>query len=600
MSYTPMDTSDESRGKYALSDHYVGSVSEDHTYWGRPEDMTMARPAYKVDAANPGSDCVGDTAAAMAAASIAFRDYATVEICVRFIVHKMNNNKVKPEQPGVENGKTAESGTSSAATSGQSGVATKFGAKQWLLANSKLAAVVGGVTAGVVAVAIIIAIVVVATRTGNGGSGVYNYTEVLHKSILFYEAQRSGELPSTNRIPWRGDSLLNDVGDNGEDLSGGWFDAGDHIKVSYTMAYSVSILAWGFLEFRHAYEAAGETDYMLECIKWGTDFLLKAHTDTYEFYVQVGAKDADHQYWGRPEEMNMSRPAYKVNDTVPGSDVVGASSAALAAASLVFLDYDTSYAELLLNESKALFDFADTYRGFFLHAFPEGKGIYTSGDRYADEIAWAAIWLYKATNEYIYLNKTLGEIDDMIGGRAWAFAWSQYDPGVHLLLYNLTGDPLYEKRVTKYIDEWLPGGKVQRTPKGLVFRFYWGSLRYPATTSFLALVAAENGMNREDYRKFAKSQLHYILGDTGRSFVCGFGKNPPTHPHHRSSSCPDPPAKCAWNVFSNSEPNAQVLNGALVGGPDENDAYEDIRSDYFKNEVTIDYNAGFHSAVAGI
>ena len=52
----------------------------------------------------------------------------------------------------------------------------------------------------------------------------YNLNEVLEKSILFYEAQRSGKLPASNRIPWRGDSALNDRGSNGEDLTGGWYD----------------------------------------------------------------------------------------------------------------------------------------------------------------------------------------------------------------------------------------------------------------------------------------------------------------------------------------------------------------------------------------
>ena len=52
----------------------------------------------------------------------------------------------------------------------------------------------------------------------------YNYAEVLHKSILFYEAQRSGRLPANNRIPWRGDSALQDRGQRGEDLTGGWYD----------------------------------------------------------------------------------------------------------------------------------------------------------------------------------------------------------------------------------------------------------------------------------------------------------------------------------------------------------------------------------------
>lgn len=55
-------------------------------------------------------------------------------------------------------------------------------------------------------------------------TGTYDYAEVLEKSLLFYEAQRTGYLPSNNRITWRGDSFVTDRGDDGEDLSGGYFD----------------------------------------------------------------------------------------------------------------------------------------------------------------------------------------------------------------------------------------------------------------------------------------------------------------------------------------------------------------------------------------
>jgi len=51
-----------------------------------------------------------------------------------------------------------------------------------------------------------------------------DYADVISKSLLFYEAQRTGKLPANNRISWRGDTFLNDRGDNNEDLSGGYFD----------------------------------------------------------------------------------------------------------------------------------------------------------------------------------------------------------------------------------------------------------------------------------------------------------------------------------------------------------------------------------------
>ena len=45
--------------------------------------------------------------------------------------------------------------------------------------------------------------------------------DALAKSILCYEAQRSGKLPSDNRIDWRADSAL------GDEIQGGFYD-GNH------------------------------------------------------------------------------------------------------------------------------------------------------------------------------------------------------------------------------------------------------------------------------------------------------------------------------------------------------------------------------------
>ena len=42
-----------------------------------------------------------------------------------------------------------------------------------------------------------------------------------------------------------------------------------------------------------------------------------------------------------------------------------------------------------------------------------------------------------------------------------------------------------------------------------------------------------------------------------------------------------------------------LVVGALVGGPGYNDDYVDDRKDYKKNEVAVDYDAGFQGALAG-
>ena len=114
--------------------------------------------------------------------------------------------------------------------------------------------------------------------------------------------------------------------------------------------------------------------------------------------------------------------------------------------------------------------------------------------------------------------------------------------------------------------------------------------------------AANAGIKTDVYTAYADQQIGYMLGDSGRSFVVGFGANYPLQPHHKAAACKSFPAECTWETFNDSSNNnPHQLNGALVGGPRyANDQYQDDRTDYIMNEVTLDYNAGFQSAVAGL
>ena len=64
-------------------------------------------------------------------------------------------------------------------------------------------------------------------------TAAYDYKEVLCNSLLFYEAQRSGKLPPDQKVTWRKDSALNDKGQQGEDLTGGYYD-GKATPILYT------------------------------------------------------------------------------------------------------------------------------------------------------------------------------------------------------------------------------------------------------------------------------------------------------------------------------------------------------------------------------
>jgi endoglucanase len=74
----------------------------------------------------------------------------------------------------------------------------------------------------------------------------YNYGEAMQKSIYFYLQQRCGPLPADNPVIWRADSCLNDGADVGQDLTGGYLDAGDNVKFGLPMASTVATLSWVF------------------------------------------------------------------------------------------------------------------------------------------------------------------------------------------------------------------------------------------------------------------------------------------------------------------------------------------------------------------
>ncbi|MFZ4775704.1 MAG: glycoside hydrolase family 9 protein [Terrimicrobiaceae bacterium] len=430
----------------------------------------------------------------------------------------------------------------------------------------------------------------------------FNYPEALQKSLYFYDAQRSGKLPANFRVAWRGDSAVTDGSDAGLDLSGGFFDAGDHVKFVLPMASSLSLMAWGGIEYGTAFDSSGQKTALLDVIRWGTDWLIKAHPSDNVFYGQVGNGSLDHSYWGPPETMTMARPAYVVNTSKPGSEVSAEAAAAMASASLLFRASDPAYADLLIAHARKLFTFADTSRGTYTAAIPDAASFYNSYSGYYDELVWAAAWLYRATGEAAYLTKAELIYSQNLAGRAmkWTHSWDDKSYGVTILLAQLTGKSIYRTPAEKWLNFWTTGdngSRIAYTPGGLAWLDQWGSLRYAANTAFLAFVYADKvGDVGTRYRDFAKRQIDYMLGQNpaSRSYVVGFGNNPPVNPHHRG-------AHGSWNGNISTPVNSRhILFGALVGGPSSasDSAYSDDRSNYVTNEVALDYNAGFTGAVA--
>ena len=73
------------------------------------------------------------------------------------------------------------------------------------------------------------------------------------------------------------------------DLVGGYYDAGDNVKFGLPMAFTVTMMSWSVLEYGNQMAAAGELGHAVEAIKWGTDYLVKAHPEPNVLYGEVGS-----------------------------------------------------------------------------------------------------------------------------------------------------------------------------------------------------------------------------------------------------------------------------------------------------------------------
>ena len=141
-------------------------------------------------------------------------------------------------------------------------------------------------------------------------------------------------------------SVIDPDGDGTLDLTGGWHDAGDHVKFGLPGSYSASTVGWGYYEFRDAYEELGLDKHVEDELHWINDYFMKAtflddDDNVVAYCYQVGEGNNDHNYWCPPELQQdntmvassscaVKRPAYFATTEMPASDQCAGASASLA------------------------------------------------------------------------------------------------------------------------------------------------------------------------------------------------------------------------------------------------------------------------------
>ncbi|GER27752.1 endoglucanase [Striga asiatica] len=457
---------------------------------------------------------------------------------------------------------------------------------------------------------------------GPPGAVAKKYADALKIATQFLDIQKC-----TLRLPYAllmGDSALRDGHEANLDLTKGMYDAGDHMKFGFPMAFTATVLSWTILEYGDQMKAVNQLEPVQGSLKWITDYLINAHPTDNVLYVQVGSPELDHGCWERPEDMTEERPLTQVNTSAPGSDVAAETAAALASASLVFKTTNSAYSSSLLKHAKQLFTFADKYRALYSNSIPEVQTFYNSTG-YGDELLWAASWLYHATGERSYFEYVTGQNGEDFGnfGNPTWFSWDNKLAGTQVLLSRVSffgaKDVSNSNLLRKYRESAeavmcgllpkSPTATSSRTDNGLVWVSQWNALQHPVASAFLAVVYSDymlssrtsrlscSGRNfrPSDLRKFAISQADYVLGENPMkmSYLVGYGDKYSKFVHHRGASIPSDATTGCKNGFrwlDSNSPNPNIAMGALVGGPFLNESFIDSRNNSMQTEPST-YNS---------
>ena len=435
-----------------------------------------------------------------------------------------------------------------------------------------------------------------------------DYYKALAMSLYMYDANACGKGISDGPLTWRGDchtydsscavgtldgsakSVVDPDGDGKVDLSGGFHDAGDHIKFNLTIGFGISSLALSDYLNPGVYEKAGCKDHLIYELKWGSDYLMKTtfldSSGNVAAIAHVVAGGNDHDFWGPPETQTYERPAYWLTAGNNNSAVCGEMAAALAGTAYVVKESDPDYAAKCLKYAKAIYEFGKKNVGNNTSGL---SPFYDTEAQYQDEEAWANAWLWinDAADKPTRVPKDANYGDNQYDG--WIYCWNKVWQGYSALMYKATGEQAFADELQVELK------KQGDLTVGTYNADGWGASRYNCAKQMDALILA-NGDPEASYAKAAKYQMDHILGDNslGYSFLLGYGDKWPVHIHHRAAN----PGTDSTGASGN--PSAKYTAYGLLVGGDDKSGYQDQTDKYQYTEGALDYNGCFAIACAGI
>lgn len=389
------------------------------------------------------------------------------------------------------------------------------------------------------------------------------------------------------------------------DVSGGWYDAGDHGKYVTSGAMPV----WQLLAavelirrrgLRSAWWARTEALLLEEC-RWQLDWLLRmqvppgvAHAGM-AFHRVHGTEWAPLPCW--PHEDPTTRVLHR-----PSTAATLHLAAAAAHGARVFRA-DPAYARWLLDAAVTADRAAHTEP---LLLAPDDQGAFGGGpyadDDVEDERAWAATELWLATGDAAYAERARralsGDVSD-----AGGFDWNRMAAAaaLDLALHGaaLDGHDRMVASVAAAADRLtgVQDGQPWGQPYAPADGWDWGS-NGRVLDNLVVLAVAHELTGRDEYLDGATGGFDYLLGCNalGQSYVTGYGTDFTRHQrtrhfaHEVDPSFPPPPSGAlAGGPTSKTHPGFPA-DARLAGLPPQRCYIDEITSET-TNDVCIRWNA---------
>jgi endoglucanase len=407
------------------------------------------------------------------------------------------------------------------------------------------------------------------------GKGIYK--KLKYDALAYFYHDRSGieiKMPYAGEERWaRPAGHLPDKAPCGKDLgcnytldvTGGWYDAGDHGKYVVNGGFSAWVLLnqWERAKYLgkslkdfgdgklNIPENHNGVDDLLDEARWEVEFLMAMQApDGTEFGGMVHHKMHDEGWTAlglRPDQDTLKRSLR------PVSTAATLNMAAVAAqAARIWKQEDKKFSAKCLAAAEKAYDAAKKHPDKYADPKDGNNGGGPYEDNYVqDEFYWAAAELFITTGDEKYQkdfeanphNREFRHKD----ATHTLMTWQEIDaPGVISLAVvpNKLSDAerdVQRKRLVDVADRYLAHQEKEGyrppfdpgTNEGKPW-YPWGSNSVIATNA-MVLALAYDFTKKAEYRDAVAAGMDYILGTNpmGQSYVTGYGEKPLVNPHHR-------------------------------------------------------------------